>query len=348
MLTSQPTHMTIVDYCNAMDRKEITINRNYQRSDKVWPDTAKSFLIESLLLGFPIPKIFLHSKTDLRTRKTTKEVVDGQQRSRTIYDFFHDRFALSNKLETEDIRGLRYSNLDEDWQARLVSYSLSIDLFLSADPEEVRQIFRRINSYTVPLNPEELRHADYQGEFKWFIYQLSHKYAAVFREVGIFSEKSLVRMQDMKLFTEICHAIENGVTTTNKAALNSLYKKYDQDEEGVQAFREPIERAFDKLAAFEFISGTPLARPFIIYSLALAVISAERDIPDIERQALIDLEDVDAVERRLGELSEALILEGADLNASPWKDFVEACSSKTNVKEQRGRRIEAFKRVLAA
>lgn len=349
MLTSQPTNMTIADYCNAMDRKEITINRDYQRSDKVWPDNAKSFLIESVLLGFPIPKIYLHSKTDLKTRKTTKEVVDGQQRSRTIHDYFHDRFALSRSLETEEIRGLCYSNLDEDWQARFVSYSLSIDLFVSVSAEEVRQIFRRMNSYTVPLNPEELRHAEYQGGFKWFIYRLSHKYAPFLRKAGVFSEKSLVRMQDMKLFTEICHAMENGVRTTNKAALESLYRKYDVDDAGgMLAFKEPIEIAFDKIAAFEFLASSPLARPHIIYALALAIINAERDIPDLARQALIDLNDVDEAERRLAELSEAMALEGADLNASPWKDFVEASSSRTNVKEQRVRRIEAFKHALAA
>jgi hypothetical protein len=84
MITTQPTNMTIAEYCASMDRKEVIVNKNYQRSDQVWPHAARSFLIESILLGFPIPKIYLHSKTDLKTRKTIKEIVDGQQRSRAI------------------------------------------------------------------------------------------------------------------------------------------------------------------------------------------------------------------------------------------------------------------------
>jgi hypothetical protein len=95
MLAIQPTNMTIAEYCGAMERKDIIVNKTYQRSDKVWPDSARSFLIESVLLGYPVPKIYLHSKTDLKTRRTIKEIVDGQQRSRAIFDFFNDNFNLS-------------------------------------------------------------------------------------------------------------------------------------------------------------------------------------------------------------------------------------------------------------
>ena len=347
MLTSLPTNMTISDYCNAMDRNEIIVNRTYQRSDQVWPEVAKSFLIESVLLGFPMPKIYLHSRTDLKTRTTVKEIVDGQQRSRTIHDYFHDKFALNSKLETEEVRGQRYSELDEEWQARFVTYSLSIDLFVAASNNEVREIFTRMNSYTVPLKPEEKRHAEYQGAFKWFIYELSRGFSPFLRDVGVFLEKSLVRMQDMKLFTEICHAIDNGVTTTNSVALNALYKKYDKDDGGVRVIEERLKPALDSIINFQFLASSQLSRAHIFYSLVLALINGENPIPGFERQTLIDLRNADEAEARLAELSEALNLEGPELNASPWKEFVEASASRTNVKDQREKRIRAFERALS-
>lgn len=46
----------IADYCAAMDRSEIAPNPEYQRSDKVWPPAARSFLMETILLGYPIPR----------------------------------------------------------------------------------------------------------------------------------------------------------------------------------------------------------------------------------------------------------------------------------------------------
>jgi Protein of unknown function DUF262 len=173
------TNMTVVDYCAGMDRKEIIVNRDYQRSDKVWPDSAKSYLIESAILGYPIPKLFLYQRTDVKSRKTIKEIVDGQQRSMAIYEFFHDEFILAGSLDTEELRGNRYSQLEPELQHKFLDFSLSIDLFVSAARSQVVEVFRRMNSYTVPLNPEEHRHASFQGRFKWFINRISKQSAPV-------------------------------------------------------------------------------------------------------------------------------------------------------------------------
>ena len=91
-----PTPMTVADYCLGMSRTEIVVNRNYQRSDKVWPSAAKSYLIETMLLGYPVPKLYLYQVLDLRSRKTYKEIVDGQQRSVAIFQFYNDEFRLNN------------------------------------------------------------------------------------------------------------------------------------------------------------------------------------------------------------------------------------------------------------
>lgn len=61
------THMTIADFCSGMDRRATIVNSGYQRSDKVWPDSAKSYLIESATVGYPIPKLFLYQITDVKS-----------------------------------------------------------------------------------------------------------------------------------------------------------------------------------------------------------------------------------------------------------------------------------------
>ena len=63
-------------YCQQMREKSIIVNHDYQRSDKVWPPAARSYLIETILLGFPIPKLSLYQTTDLKTKKTKKNM-DG-------------------------------------------------------------------------------------------------------------------------------------------------------------------------------------------------------------------------------------------------------------------------------
>ena len=331
-----------------MDRREVVVNRQYQRSDRVWPSAARSFLIESLLLGFPMPKVYLHAKTDLKTRQTVKEIIDGQQRSRAIHDYFHDRFPLSQRLETEEVRGRRYSELEPEWQSRFLTYPISLDLFVSATAQEVQEIFRRLNSYTIPLNPEELRHARFQGEFKWAIYGLSRRYWTVFLNNAIFTEKGLVRMQDTKLLTEVSHAVQNGIATTNKTTLDAMYRKYDDDVEGTKRIYDRLSRTLDQLASFDFLKELDLARPHIVYSLMVTLANNHEPIPGLERPALVDLSDVVEVERRLAELGEAMVLDEEGLKESPWRRFVVSSSSRTNVREQREARVQAIQDALTA
>lgn len=181
----QGTRMAIVDYCLALERKEIIVNRDYQRSDEVWPAAARSFLIETILLNYPVPKLSLHQVTDLKARRRYKEIVDGQQRSTAIFDFYTDKMRLSRTLELEEAAGKRYSELGEELQQQFLDYGLTFDLFIDMGPDQVREVFRRMNSFTVPLNYEEQRHARYQGPFKWFIHRLTRDYDKPF-ENGVF------------------------------------------------------------------------------------------------------------------------------------------------------------------
>lgn len=112
-MNKQSSHFTVADYCKGMKRNEIVVNRNYQRSDHVWPDAARSYLIETILKGFPIPKLYLYQVTDVKSRDTRKEIVDGQQRSVAILDFYEDKLKISKLAENEDIRNKKYSELDE-------------------------------------------------------------------------------------------------------------------------------------------------------------------------------------------------------------------------------------------
>jgi hypothetical protein len=248
---------TVLEYCNAMKRGEIVINRKYQRNDSIWPESAKSFLIETILLGYEMPKFYLYPITDVKTRTTIKEIVDGQQRSSSIYEFFTNKLRLSPKLDTGEVAGKTYEELDEDYQQAFLNYSLSVDMFLSAAPEDIREVFRRLNSYNVPANPEEQRHAKYQGRFKWFIAGLSKDLGKIFSDTGIFAEKALVRMADCKLLTEITHAVKHGITTTNKFSLNSVYKEFDKAFPDERELRSQIDDAFSQIVEWTELHNGP-------------------------------------------------------------------------------------------
>ena len=341
-----PTNITVADYCQAMIRREIMVNRDYQRSDKVWPPVAKSFLIETILLDFPIPKLFLFQKTDLRSRKTYKEIVDGQQRSRTILDFFEDKIRLSQSCEIEEAAGKRYSELDEEFQQTFLDYSLSVDLFVSATTDDVREIFRRINAYTVPLNPEEKRHAIYQGAFKWFLHELSTKYDRNLIDIGVFTEKPLIRMADFKLFAELIHAFLYGITKTSAKNLDNLYKSYDSDFPKRRELEKRISNTIDFILSIEEIHQSALMKSYNFYSLMLAI--SHTKFPADTLISLYQPQIPYAYDRNyvVANLTNLVDVLDSDSFDEKFKTFVAATSSDTNGTQNRQTRFKWFCKAL--
>lgn len=341
------TNLTVADYCQAMQRGEIIVNRDYQRSDQVWPPAARSFLIETILLGLPMPKFSLYQVTDLKSRKTIKEIVDGQQRSTAIRDFSEDRLRLSPSLDTEEVAGKTYTELEDSYKSRFLDYQLSADLFVAATPEEVRDVFRRMNSYTIPLNPEEQRHATFQGKFKWFIHRLSKRCDESFLRMGTFGEKQLIRMADTKLLTEICHALLYGIQTTNKKKLDDLYETKERELPEEAELQTRIGQAIDELTKWTPLHGGTLMKPHIMYSLLLAMTHTRRPVGALEsvyHSKPIKKYEVEIVLANLTALGEAV---DAASETGKFGDFVKACSSKTNVREQRELRLSWLCRALA-
>lgn len=272
------TSINIIDYCEQMLRKEIVVNKDYQRSSKIWPVPARSFLIESILLNYPIPKLYLHQVTDLKSRKTIKYIVDGQQRSYSILEFYQNEYAISRTSEIEEVKGKTFDQLPDDYKQNFISYPLSIDLFSSATDDEIREVFRRINSYTVPLNPEEKRHSEYQGDLKWFIYKLSKRYDPSLVNMGVFRDKQLIRMADAKLFSEITYSFLHGITTTTSPNLNKLYIENDDEFPQAKLVEERINYSMKTILEWPEIHNTALMRPHIFYALVLAITHLKKPV----------------------------------------------------------------------
>lgn len=342
------SNFTVAELCRQFGAKDLSVNKTYQRSEKVWPEAARSFLIETVFLGFPIPKIILWEKTDTATLVTHREVVDGQQRTQALFDFYSGGLRLSPKLETEEIAGRVFAEIPKALQQRFVTYSLGCDVLVGATEEEVREIFRRMNSYTVPLNPEEHRHATYQGEFKWFIYEYSKAIGPFLESRGALKENDFVRMRDAKLLTELVHALEYGIQTTSKGKLDQIYKVNDKGFSDEGRVRDELHAGFEFLESIESLVGSVLAKPYNLYSLALASIALLKENQNL--RASLDfaprrIAGAKRIEEHLGVLGECL--EGDEpAQNDPMRSFWLAGKSRTNVKGQREVRFNWFAKAL--
>lgn len=325
-----PSTFTVAEYCGQMESGAIVVNRDYQRSNKVWPSTAKSYLIDTILSGFPIPKLSLYQKLDIKSRKTLKEIVDGQQRSTTILSFFNNELAISGNT---DWAGMRFDDLDGTMQARFLEYQLSTDIFVGATESEIRQVFRRINSYTIPLNAQEKRHASYQGKFKWFIVDLSDQYSQVLKDIGVFSERALSRMSDSSLFSEVVMAMYRGIENASETKLDNFYREHDEVFADQAEVEKRLEHGMSQLLEWVEIHKSALMKPYSFYSLLLAILHVQRPI-----DVLLDTWPGNA-DSNISLLENSLVVENLSILAAALeeppqypqlKEFVEANQAATN------------------
>ena len=142
-----------------VDDGDIIPNPEYQR-DYVYTDKQASKLVESVLMGIPIPTIYLCVEED-----NTYSVIDGQQRITSLVRYLKNDFALNGLQELNELNGKCYKDLSKDIQKKLKSSSLSTISLLKQSTDLKYEIFARLNQGAVKLNPQELRNCIYRGTF---------------------------------------------------------------------------------------------------------------------------------------------------------------------------------------
>jgi hypothetical protein len=138
----------------------INLNPMWQRGP-AWQLPRQVLLIDSILRGMDIPKIYLHRLS--ATNPYRYDAVDGQQRLRAIWSFRAGEFALDHaeplpSIDGHVVAGLRFNRLHIDLQTRFDKFVVSVAEIVSADNDEITNLFSRLQM-GVSLNPAELRNA---------------------------------------------------------------------------------------------------------------------------------------------------------------------------------------------
>ena len=204
---------SINDFIEWDKQGQLTLNPFFQRR-AVWSDNAKSYLMDTIIGGKPIPKIFIRQKINVTTKTTIRDVVDGQQRLRTILSFIKDGFAI-NRRQNRDHGGRRFSQLPEEIQAQVLSYEMSVDLLINLPDAEILDIFSRLNSYAVILNEQEKINATHFGEFKILADEIGRKYTEYWKEQSILTARQILRMQEVNLVADVLIAMREGIKSKN-------------------------------------------------------------------------------------------------------------------------------------
>ena len=267
------------DFLSWQRNRSLELSPSFQRRP-VWSPSAKSYLIDTIVKGLPIPIIFIREMTDLSTLEPKRQVVDGQQRIRTLLSYIDtgslkdykksQDFFQVRKIHNPQLSGKNFSELPNKLKQLILDYQFSVHVLPSdVDDKQVLQIFARMNSTGVKLNAQELRNASYFGDFKKTMYNLAYEQLERWRKWGIFSEDNISRMAEVEMTSDLVLMMYEGIATKSKWVLDKLYEKYDESFPDKSAVETRFQAVMDSIADVlgEELKYMQFRRRTLFYSL---------------------------------------------------------------------------------
>lgn len=159
---------SIFELLRKESRGDLVLAPDFQRKN-VWDRKHQSELIESILMGIPIPLIYL-----FEDEEGVRQIIDGKQRITALKQFNNNKFTLTNLSMLPDLKGKKFDDIPPILQAKLEDYQLHSYVIQPPTPEYVKfNIFERVNRGGINLNKQEMRHALYQGKATTLIQELA-------------------------------------------------------------------------------------------------------------------------------------------------------------------------------
>ena len=219
------TNRTVAWFKKVSDAGELEMKPPFQRNP-VWTLPQKSYLIDSILSGYPVPEIYMQDIVD-ESGDERHVVIDGQQRIRACLEFVEGSFSLS-EMDSSEWGGMAFEDLQSDEKKRVFSYTFIVRTLPEMPDENIRGIFQRLNKNVVALNAQELRQATYWGPFITAMQEIANY--PYWSTTGIFTPLNTRRMMDVEFVSEVAVAVLHG-HQNKKETLDSFYERYEEEFE---------------------------------------------------------------------------------------------------------------------
>jgi hypothetical protein len=217
---------------------------DYQR-DHVWKPRDQSKFIESVLMGLPIPYLFV---ADVKGKEGRMEIVDGSQRIRTLAKFMSNGLELADLKVLTELNGFRYKDLPPARRRRFGRHTLRmIELREGIDEDVRRDIFARINTGGMKLKDMEVRWGASDSLFLQFIRKCAAQ--PIFRKLAPLNDDAIKRHEDQE-FALRFFASFNGYQKFSRSVVGFM-NEYLESQKGFDTTKEgELQAEWDRMLAF--------------------------------------------------------------------------------------------------
>ncbi len=287
----------------------IDIAPDYQRHF-VWDDARQSQLIESILLGIPVPSLFMATNKD-----SSWEVIDGLQRLTTIINFVGTddvihrinpkckKLKISNLEKLSSINGLTLEEFPRSLQLMFMTRPIRVTVLNDRSDFEIRyDLFERLNTGGVLLHPQEIRNCVFLGRFNDFIKELS-SYPAFRSVVKMTTKQGLTCNHEELVLKFFAYYQERNLFVHGvKEFLNSYMEKktklFNDDEELRRVFKATFDCLDGKLPNGIVRGNRKNATPLVLFeAISVGVADALDSGLNVDTEILISLLDNDELKR---------------------------------------------------
>lgn len=231
----QPTTQQITWFLDLERNGQLDLNPPYQRKS-VWSAKDRRFFLDTIFRNYPTPPIFIHRTID-DNGFTKYHVVDGKQRLETILNFVNNRIAIDANFGDVNLNGKKFRELGIEEKRKFWDYTLVVDFLESIEGTNIEEVFDRVNRNSRNLQPQELRHARFNG---WFITDVESESEDEFWwDLKVSTRAKDKRMKNDQLISELLLVIlDKKVVGFDQDYLDTMYALYDAPEENVEGFDE--------------------------------------------------------------------------------------------------------------
>jgi hypothetical protein len=323
-------------------RELLDMDPPFQRRS-VWNDKYREEFIDTILLDYPVPAIFVFGRID-QEGNATFQLVDGKQRLTAVFDFISGHLHVGDGSPITAFRSRAFSDLPADTKIAFFEYDFPVEYLPTNNEDVVNSIFDRLNRNMARLTAQELRHAKFSGRFIESAEELSDWMAEKLpKQFPRITEQSRRQMKDVEVVATLLLFLEEGPKGYSVLDLDKAFSDRDATWENVSSTTNEFRSIIDTLAAIvqhpdgQFLPQSRFRNQADFYSLFAAIAELRREH--------VGGDNNDAISR-LAAFNRILEDESARAGSEWATEYYNAARSASNDPGPRKSRIVIVKRIL--